>query len=72
MLGMIIGVVAVLFVALPVLFAVGVLFVAAFSGVAVLLVAGIRAGSGILPGIVLGYVLYRAARKNRTEEMVEL
>ena len=65
MLGMIVGVVAVLFVVLPVLFAACVMLMAVLSGAAVLLVAGIHAGGGILPGIILGYVLYRAARKNR-------
>ena len=65
MLGMIVGVVAVLFVVMPVLFAACVMLMAVLSGAAVLLVAGIHAGGGILPGIVLGYVLYRTARKNR-------
>lgn len=63
MLGMIVGVVAVLFV-LPVLFAVCVMLMAVLSGAAVLLVAGIHAGGGILPGIVLGYILFRTARKS--------
>ena len=65
MLGMMIGVAAVLFVALPLVFAACVMLMAVLSGVAVLLVAGLHAGGGILPGIILGYVLYRAARKNR-------
>lgn len=68
MLGMIVGVVAVLFVVLPVLFAACVMLMAVLSGAAVLLVAGIHAGGGILPGIVLGYVLYRTTRKNRIAE----
>ena len=63
MLGMIVGVVAVLFVVLPVLFAACVMLMAVLSGAAVLLVAGIHAGGG-----VLGYVLYRTARKNRIAE----
>ena len=68
MLGMIVGVVAVLFVVLPVLFAACVMLMAVLSGAAVLLVAGIHAGGGILPGIVLGYILFRTARKNRIAE----
>ena len=68
MLGMIVGVVAVLFVVLPVLFAACVMLMAVLSGAAVLLIAGLRAGGGILAGIVLGYVLYRTARKTRIAE----
>ena len=64
MLGMIVGVVAVLFVVMPVLFAACVMLMAVLSGAAVLLVAGIHAGGGILPGIVLGYILFRTARKS--------
>ena len=65
MLGLMIGVAAVRFVALPLVFAACVMLMAVLSGVAVLLVAGLHAGGGILPGIILGYVLYRTARKNR-------
>ena len=68
MLGMIFVVLAALFVVLPVLSVLGVFVMAVLSGAAVLLVAGLRAGSGILPGIILGYVLYRAARKHRIAE----
>ena len=38
------------------------MLMAVLSGAAVLLVAGIHAGGGILPGIVLGYILFRPAR----------
>ena len=41
---------------------------ATFSGAAVLLVAGATAGKGILLGIVLGLIAYRAFRKARTAE----
>ena len=44
------------------------LFGAAFSGVAVLLFAGATAGKGILLGIILGLIAYRAFRKARTTE----
>ena len=37
---------------------------AVLSGAAVLFAAGAFAGKGILPGIVLGYILYRTARNN--------
>ena len=68
MLGMIIGMVAALFAVLPVLFVLGALVMAVLSGAAVLFAAGAYAGKGILLGIVLGYVLYRAVRKNRIHE----
>ena len=68
MLGRMIGAIAVLFVALPLVFAACVMLMAVLSGVAVLLVSGLHAGGGILPGIILGYVLYRAARKHRIAE----
>ena len=56
------------FVALPLVFAVLVMAGAALSGVAVLLVSGVYAGKGILLGIVLGVLLFRAYRKNRMAE----
>ena len=62
---------AALFVALPLVFAVLVMAGAALSGVAVLLVSGVHAGKGILIGIVLGYLLFRAYRKNRTAAVME-
>ena len=39
-----------------------------FSGAVVFLVAGATAGKGILLGIVLGLIAYRAFRKARTAE----
>lgn len=39
---------------------------AVLSGVAVLLVAAVYVGKGILPGMALGYIAYRAIRKART------
>ena len=68
MLGMIFVVLAALFVVLPVLSVLGVFVMAVLSGAAVLFVSGAFAGKGILLGIVLGYVLYRTARKNRIRE----
>lgn len=62
---------AALFVVLPLVFAVLVMAGAALSGVAVLLVSGAYAGKGILIGIVLGYLLFRAYRKNRTAAVME-
>ena len=62
---------AALFVVLPLGFAVLVMAGAALSGVAVLLVSGVHAGKGILIGIVLGYFLFRAYRKNRTAAAME-
>ena len=62
---------AALFVVLPLVFAVLVMAGAALSGVAVLLVSGVHAGKGILIGIVLGYLLFRAYRKNRTAAAME-
>ena len=63
---MMIGLAAALFVVLPVVFAFLAILMAVHSGAAVLFAAGALAGKGILPGIVLGYILYRTARKNRT------
>ena len=71
MLGMIIGLAAVLFVALPVVLVIGGMILAVLSGTAVLFAAGAFAGKGILAGIVIGYVLYRTARKNRNEREAE-
>ena len=62
---------AALFVVLPLVFAVLVMAGAALSGVTVLLVSGVHAGKGILIGIVLGYLLFRAYRKNRTAAAME-
>lgn len=62
---------AALFVVLPLVFAVLVMAGAALSGVAVLLVSGVHAGKGILIGIVLGYLFFRAYRKNRTAAAME-
>ena len=62
---------AALFVVLPLVFAVLVMAGAALSGVAVLLISGVHAGKGILIGIVLGYLLFRAYRKNRTAAAME-
>ena len=62
---------AALFVVLPLVFAVLVMAGAALSGVALLLVSGVHAGKGILIGIVLGYLLFRAYRKNRTAAAME-
>ncbi len=62
---------AALFVVLPLVFAVLVMAGAALSGVAVLLVSGVHAGKGILIGIVLGYLLFCAYRKNRTAAAME-
>ncbi len=44
---------------------------AVLSGAAVLVAAGAFAGKGILPGIVLGYILYRTAWKNRPADEVK-
>lgn len=68
MLGMIVCAAAVLFVVLPLVFAACVMLMAVLSGAAVLLITGLRAGGGILAGIVLGYILYRTARKTRIAE----
>ena len=68
MLGMMIALLAVLFVGLPVVFVVLVYLAAVFSGLAVLLAAGVFSGSGILPGIILGFLLVRSIRKARMAE----
>ena len=65
MLGMVLILVAALFVVLPVVFVAVVMLMAVLSGAAVLVLAIIRAGGGILAGIVLGYALYRTIRKSR-------
>lgn len=66
MLGMMIALVAVLFVAVPVVVAVLVgLAVLAASLVKVLDASAVDPGSGLIPGIVLGFLLVRSVRKNR-------
>ena len=65
MLGMVLILVAALFVVLPVVFVAVVMLMAVLSGAAVLVLAIIRAGGGILAGIALGYALYRTIRKSR-------
>ena len=71
MLGVVIGVVAVLFVIIPVAFAALAILGAVFSGIAVLLGAGVFATEGVVPGIVLGFLAYRAFRRNRLAERAE-
>jgi len=71
MLGMVIALVAVLSVVLPLVFVVIVFLLAVFSGLAVLLASGIEASNGILPGIVLGFLAWRAFRKARIAERAE-
>ena len=68
MLGILIGVVVVVYVVIPVLFAVFAALAAVLSGIGVMFTAGALIGEGILPGILIGYVLYRAIRKNRLAE----
>ena len=68
MLGMMIALLAVLFVVLPVVFVMIVYLAAVFSGLAVLLAAGVFSGNGILPGFVLGLLLVRYIRKTRRAE----
>ena len=69
---MMIGVLAALFVGVPVVLGILCIFIAVFSGVAVLLAAGAFAGKGILLGAVLGFIAYRAFRKNnRMAERME-
>ena len=63
-----IGLLAVLAAAVPVIAAAFAILAAVFSGVAVLLLAGMFAGKGIIPGIVLGFIAYRAFRKTRIAE----
>ena len=62
---------AALFVVLPLVFVILVMAGAALSGLAVLLFSGAFAGKGLLLGIVLGYILFRAIRKNRTAAIEE-
>jgi len=38
------------------------------SGIGVMFTAGALIGEGILPGILIGYVLYRVIQKNRLAE----
>ncbi len=71
MLAMMVALAAVLFVAIPVIFMVIAILGAVFSGAAVLLAAGVFAGKGILPGIVLGFIAYRAFRKSRIADRTE-
>ena len=66
-----IGLVAVLFVAVPLAFAALAILAAVFSGAAVLLAAGVFAGKGILVGMVLGFFAYRAFRKARIADRTE-
>lgn len=66
-----IGILVALFVVLPLVFVAVVMLMAVFSGVAVLLTAGIFAWKGILPGIVLGFIAYRSFRKIRASREVE-
>ena len=57
---------------IPVLFAVFAALAAVLSGIGVMFTAGALIGEGILPGILIGYLLVRAYRKNRmTETMAE-
>ena len=68
---LILGILVAAFVAVPVVIGIlGILF-AVFSGVAVLLIAGVSAGKGILVGAILGFLAYRAFRKNRMAEGTE-
>ncbi len=60
-----------LLIALPAVLMVGAALIAVLPGIAVLLVAGMFAGNGIIPGIVLGFLAYRASRKARISESAE-
>ena len=71
MLGMIIVLAAVLFVVFPFVFAVIAILLAVLSGAAVLVLAVLRSGGGVLAGIVLGYALYRTIRKSRIAAKTE-
>ena len=66
-----IGLVAALFVVIPVVFSILAILASVFSGVAVLLVAGAFAGKGVLIGAVLGFIAYRAFRKARIAQAEE-
>ena len=69
---MIAAVLAIVFVIIPVAFALFAVLAAVLSGLGVLFISGAAVGEGILPGILLGYLLVRAYRKNRmTETMAE-
>ena len=75
MFGMMIGMAAVLFIAIPAVVFAGIMLVAVlgavFSGAAVLFAAGVYAGEGILLGMVIGFIAYRAFRKSRMAEKAE-
>ena len=60
-----------LLIALPAVLMVGAALIAVLPGIAVLLAAGMFVGNGIIPGIVLGFLAYRASRKARISESVE-
>lgn len=60
-----------LLIALPAVLMVGAALIAVLPGIAVLLAAGMFVGNGIIPGIVLGFLAYRAFRKARISESAE-
>lgn len=59
-----------LLIALPAVLMVGAALIAVLPGIAVL-AAGMFVGNGIIPGIVLGFLAYRAFRKARISESAE-
>lgn len=67
----VIGLVAALLTVIPAVFAALAILAAVLSGAAVLLVAGVLARKGILAGMVLGFIAYRAFRKTRMAERTE-
>ena len=71
MLAILICLVPVLFAAAAVLTAALLVIACVFSGIAAVLAAGAFAGKGILPGIVLGFIAYRAFRNSRTAERTD-
>ena len=72
MLGVLIGSVAVLFFAIPLVIAALAILGAVLSGAGVLFAAGIFGGHGIILGIILGYIAYRSFRKARMADCGEL
>ena len=60
-----------LLIALPAVLMVGAALIAVLPGIAVLLAAGMFGGNGIILGIVLGFLAYRAFRKARISESAE-
>jgi hypothetical protein len=68
MLGILIGFVVLVTVVIPVLVTVFAALAAVLSGIGIMAAAGALIGEGILPGILIGYVLYRAYQKNRLAE----